>query len=352
MLNKNVLRNTVYLMTAFFVTSSDLYATPPGSLNLELPKMTTHQYRAFGPNVTPNSKIYVTEGDVQKQRKHSIHGEMLTVDTHDQSVCERIRYDLVNDIGIESPDMNRENFCDSKKGRYVHVIRFDQENERPAIFSDATENNFKEKVKDFTIIGVGMMALLAAAPRSFTNWGDSPFNDPLKKWRKNVGSKPVVDKDDWAVNYVGHPYSGGAYYVVARKAGFSPMEAFGFSAFMLTFWWEYGLEAFAERPSIQDLIITPVIGALFGEAMYTWNKNIEANGGKILGSKFLGTLGLIATDPAGSIMNGVNRLTRNRFIYSSQINFGLNQHPPDAWDPSSQRKYEMGLQLKMKFWGL
>lgn len=348
MRNQSVLKTTAYLVTAFFVTASDLYAYPQAPLNLELPKRSSKQYRAFGPSATPDSKIRADDMGT----KHRAQGEMLTVDTHDQSVCERIRHDLVNDIGLNSPDLDKENFCDSRKGRYVHVIRFDQPNERPAIFSDDSDTDLKDKVKDFTIIGVGMMALLAAAPKSFTNWGDSPFNDPLKKWRSNVGSKPVVDKDDWAVNYFGHPYSGGAYYVVARKAGYSPAQSFGFSAFMSTFWWEYGLEAFAEKPSIQDLIITPVLGALFGEAMYHWNKQIEANGGRIYGSKFLGTIGLILTDPAGSIMRGINNLTRNRFIYSSQINVGLIQRPRDPWEPNNAKKYEMGLQLKMKFWGL
>lgn len=349
MLKRNVFRNTVYLVTAFFVTASDLYAYSQVPLNLELPKKDMRQYRAFGPGATPDSKISADELDRMKFRTQ---GEMLTVDTYDQSVCERIRYDLVNDVGIKSTDLDRENFCDSSKGRYVHVIKFDQPNERPALFSDESSTNLKDKVQDFTILGVGMMALLAAAPKSFTNWGDSPFNDPLKKWRKNVTSKPVVDKDDWAVNYVGHPYFGGSYYVVARKAGRSPIEAFGFSAFMSTFWWEYGLEALAEKPSIQDLIITPVVGAIFGEAMYQWNKQIEANGGKIYGSKFLGTMGLVLTDPAGSVMRGINSLTRNRFIYSSQINVGMIHRPREPWDPAASKKYELGLQLKMKFWGL
>ncbi|WP_203249645.1 MULTISPECIES: DUF3943 domain-containing protein [Cysteiniphilum] len=64
--------------------------------------------------------------------------------------------------------------------------------------------------------------------------------------------------------YIGHPYAGAIYYMAARDSGFGEFESFLYSAFISTFFWEYGVEAFAEVPSIQDLIVTPVDGWLLG----------------------------------------------------------------------------------------
>ncbi|MFZ2890098.1 DUF3943 domain-containing protein, partial [Sulfuricurvum sp.] len=52
---------------------------------------------------------------------------------------------------------------------------------------------------------------------------------------------------------------------MARNDGLSIGESAAFSTLMSTFFWEYGYEAFAEVPSIQDLIFTPLVGSLFGE---------------------------------------------------------------------------------------
>lgn len=148
----------------------------------------------------------------------------------------------------------------------------------------------------YTILGlsvatVGMMTFL---PESVTNWTaeDRDFSNLTKKWWDNVSEGPVWDKDDHYLNYVMHPYFGGVYYTAARHSGFNEFESFVYSFTMSTFFWEYGVESFAEVPSIQDIIVTPLFGAAVGEWMYLAEKDIVANGGEVLGSETIGDVSL------------------------------------------------------------
>lgn len=147
-----------------------------------------------------------------------------------------------------------------------------------------------------------IMGLLYLAPSSFTNWEDNS-GSPFSKWWKNVSHHPVVDKDDFFLNYVTHPYSGALYYMGARSAGANGFYSFLYSAALSTFFWEYGIEAFAERPSIQDLIITPVGGAILGEGFYLAKRHIVENDEKLLGSKVLGVTTLFLIDPMTEVSN-------------------------------------------------
>jgi hypothetical protein len=114
-----------------------------------------------------------------------------------------------------------------------------------------------------------------------------------------------VDEDDWVINYVGHPISGAIYYSMARNDGLDPFESFLFSSFMSTFVWEYGYEAFAEVPSVQDLWSTPVIGSFMGEGMYLLEKELDKNHGLIYGSRVLGNISYCLLDPMGRIAEGI-----------------------------------------------
>ena len=64
-----------------------------------------------------------------------------------------------------------------------------------------------------------------------------------------------------------------------------------------TFFWEYGVEAFAERPSIQDLIVTPVCGSILGEGFYLAKRHIKDNNDELLGSVTLGKTVVFLMDP-------------------------------------------------------
>jgi hypothetical protein len=112
---------------------------------------------------------------------------------------------------------------------------------------------------------VAIVGTLYLMPESVTNWDkdDLQNGDLLDQWWDHV-THPQWDSDDFALNYVGHPYWGATYYVRGRERGLDKGQAFVYSA-LLSGLYEYTLEAFAERVSIQDLIFTPVLGSLVGE---------------------------------------------------------------------------------------
>lgn len=172
------------------------------------------------------------------------------------------------------------------------------------------------------MLGVGVIAVgaLYAMPASITGWDkDIKVGDLPSRWWDNVSHGPVWDTDDWFFNYVTHPYCGGVYYVMARKSGYSQRDSFIYSALMSTFFWEYGIEAFAENPSIQDLITTPVGGWLYGEWAYHREQEIIANGGRLLGSRFLGSIARFFIDPMDRMGSWINRRTGRNWIYTGDV---------------------------------
>ena len=156
-------------------------------------------------------------------------------------------------------------------------------------------------------LGFGMAGFISLLPSDVSNWEDSD-EAPLEKWWNNVRAGPVWDNDNWDLNYIAHPYFGGVYYQVARKSGYSQWDSFVYSFLMSTFFWEYGMESFAETPSIQDIVVTPIGGWLWGEFAYQSELHIRNQGGTVYGSQILGDVTLFFLDPVDSIGVGINKL--------------------------------------------
>lgn len=89
---------------------------------------------------------------------------------------------------------------------------------------------------------------------------------PLDRLKRAWTTPPVIDKDPFWVNYILHPLAGAAYFVGAFKAGCDLPTAF-FATCVASCVWEYVIEATLEQPSIQDLIVTPVCGAVLGSLL-------------------------------------------------------------------------------------
>lgn len=166
------------------------------------------------------------------------------------------------------------------------------------------------KEQTYTIVGLGVatIGLMTLLPESVTNWDDEDRNlsNLVSKWKDNVRAGPEWDRDDPFLNYVMHPYFGGVYYTVARHAGYNEFGSFLYSAGVSTLFWEYGLEAFAEAPSWQDLFITPIFGAVVGELMLEAEQDIIASGGQVMGSASLGDVTLFFLNPVGHIHGWVS----------------------------------------------
>jgi hypothetical protein len=147
------------------------------------------------------------------------------------------------------------------------------------------------------------IAVLYVAPQSISGWSDEQKEDyDFERWRNNV-SEPVWDEDTWWLNYLLHPYWGGAYYIRARERGLDRTQSFWFSALISAFY-EYGAEALAEPVSAQDLLVTPLGGFVVGEYLFSpLRERIRAKPGKLDWSdKAI----LVATDPLGVINAGID----------------------------------------------
>ena len=199
---------------------------------------------------------------------------------------------------------------------------------------------YPPKFKDYRRLGYNSLLYIGAAvvtfgalwamPESFTHWDKEAMkeNGIFYKWKQNVKAGPVWDEDDFAMNYLAHPYCGGVYYMTARSSGFNIFESFSYSVIMSTFFWEYGIEAFAEIPSVQDLIFTPVVGSVVGEIFFITKKRIVRHDKKVLNSRFLGITSLFIIDPFNTILDGLG--------YKEKVKTQMNVAPV-GFDPSSNK---------------
>jgi hypothetical protein len=114
------------------------------------------------------------------------------------------------------------------------------------------------------IIGMGILILL---PKGVTKWEDDWMADARRNLVRAWTSPPTVDEDDFGFNYIGHPVAGSYYYNSIRSQKATWFQSFTWS-FLQSAIWEYLIEGIAEQPSVQDLIVTPVGGAILGEASH------------------------------------------------------------------------------------
>jgi len=145
--------------------------------------------------------------------------------------------------------------------------------------------------------------ILWALPESVTSWTKDQKKATLKKWKENAAS-PVWDKDKWWINYVFHPYFGGTYYIRARERGFGEWGSLGYSA-LLSSLYEFGIEAFFEPPSYQDLIVTPVGGYFVGKYIFEPIRERIKVKAEL---RWYDHLTLILTDPLGAVNSVFERL--------------------------------------------
>lgn len=153
---------------------------------------------------------------------------------------------------------------------------------------------------------VTSLFVLECLPEDATAWNreaiqSKPF---YKRWYDNIFVKsPEIDHDKPLFNYILHPYAGAAYFMSARSCGFSFWQSMLYSACISTIGWEFGIEACMERPSYQDLIITPVAGSALGELFYMAKRHIVSHDYTLWGSRVLGNIVVFLVDPVNEVIN-------------------------------------------------
>ena len=123
---------------------------------------------------------------------------------------------------------------------------------------------------------IGMVTLMLM-PKEVTKWEPGWIKAAEKNLIRAFSTPPVWDKDDWALNYIGHPIAGTYYYNAVRSQNATRWQSFLFATVQSCIW-EYVIEGVAERPSIQDLIVTPVFGALLGEPIHLATMSMRKKG--------------------------------------------------------------------------
>ena len=125
-----------------------------------------------------------------------------------------------------------------------------------------------------------MMTALILGPSEISKW-EHP--DRLKwymikqKYQNAYTKPPVIDPDLWITNYIGHPYQGSLYFNTLRSQGSSFLESSVYNLAQSVLW-EYVWEAGLEQPSIQDLIVTPIVGTIMGELSHRATAGMRRNG--------------------------------------------------------------------------
>lgn len=153
----------------------------------------------------------------------------------------------------------------------------------------------------YQLAAVGTFYLL---PETVSKWSSKDKDEVGgSKWLSNV-QQPHWDHDNWFINYVGHSYVGAIYYIRARERGFDKGGSFVYAA-VASAAYEFGVEALFERPSYQDLIVTPVGGALVAMLVFEpLRTSIKSKAER----RWYDELALFATDPLGVLNGALERL--------------------------------------------
>gem|GEM_PF-501851 len=157
---------------------------------------------------------------------------------------------------------------------------------------------------------VGTLLVLECLPEDATSWNRAELQDvPLfKRWYNHVIDKGVEwDHDKFYFNYILHPYAGGVYFMAARSCGFNFWQSLLYCTLVSNVGWEYGIEAFMERPSLQDLFITPLVGSCIGEGFYRIKRRIVDRNYTLWGSSVLGNIVAFLVDPVNEFVGFLDR---------------------------------------------
>ncbi|MCM1293632.1 MAG: DUF3943 domain-containing protein [Bacteroides sp.] len=195
--------------------------------------------------------------------------------------------------------------------------------------------------------GVTTMIILEALPSDATAWNkkENAKTSMWKRWVRNVKAGPVWDKDNLVFNYLLHPYAGAAYYMGARSCGFNCWGSFLYSFCISSFFWEYGFEAFNEIPSVQDLVVTPLVGSILGEGFYLLKRHIVERGYRLWGSRVLGYAVAFLVDPLNECI-GYFRGDQRHQIHRTEA---VDRLKASSWIAPSSSGLSGGISLTYTF---
>ena len=235
-------------------------------------------------------------------------------------------------------------------GRCEELEAFDLNRTQPGDTSSRDREGLKRDTWYFVGYQWATIGLLYVAPEGVSGWSDEQKNEySLSTWWDNV-THPQMDSDDFYINYVLHPYWGAAYYVRAQERGYDAKGGFWYSV-LLSSMYEFGAEALFEQPSIQDLIVTPVLGSLLGRYFMGVRHDIRERedmlGYRATRDKWLWVL----TDPLGSLNSQVDRMFGRETQLQIQP-YGYSAHRDQGFPREPNRQdieIVYGLQFRLQW---
>lgn len=191
---------------------------------------------------------------------------------------------------------------------------------------------------------VAVAGLVYLLPGDVTGASAGEKDELFETWWRHV-QNPVWDADPWWVNYLGHPYWGATYFTRARERGFGPVESFVYSVALSTLF-EFGVESFAEPPAYQDLIVTPVAGALLGAFVF---EPLRARIKAKPALKWYDHSIMIATDPLGALQAAVAWVFGLKHGFELQFRPRLAPARDRTGSPVAQRSPRLGVELTLRY---
>ncbi|WP_413293380.1 DUF3943 domain-containing protein [Bdellovibrio sp. HCB185ZH] len=309
-----------------------------------------------------NNRKYLKQVDIERvtrakmqddQKRMMLKGQVISIDTRDQEACLAIQKELLSNKTLKAMN-DVSGLCVQDNQKPIATVTVLSESnevqwQRELNISKytSTDKNIITSTRNVALAALGVAGVLYLMPESVSKWDKSKMKNLPKNWEENIKAGPHMDKDDWMINYIGHPYSGAAYYQVARNEGLSMMQSFGYSVLMSTFFWEFGVEAFAEQPSIQDLFATPIVGSILGEIFYRAELKIKANNGELLGSKRLGAFAMIVMNPMGVVADKINDLIGKDIVQDARAHLTVRKAP--TTNAEIERGNVWGIEMQFRF---
>lgn len=139
----------------------------------------------------------------------------------------------------------------------------------PALEADEPDEE-KVGLKMFLLDSLVIHAAMWPATLAFSsNVRDGILHSSWSEWKHNVSKAPNWNDDSDAVtNWVSHPLLGATNFLIYRSRGHG-LLASSAGVVLQSFLLEYTIEATFNRPSLHDLVITPLLGIPIGYGLDT-----------------------------------------------------------------------------------
>lgn len=108
--------------------------------------------------------------------------------------------------------------------------------------------------------------------------------------------------------------------------------------------YEFGIECFFEKPSIQDLIVTPVVGSLVGAYLFEpWRESIKSKHEL----RWYDHVALIATDPIGLLSSGVEKMLGLKTTVA--VRYPVPKSVAGSQGRVTENSRQVGIAMKFEF---